>query len=690
MVYSQDFSYTYEQIMTMKKLYLTKANRSQHKHDSQKKADDPMERPQHSYMREALGVRIHLTNLKTILQETEETYKEIAVLRHFTFATPTKFNAGLRVNQEASCFLKQPPEDSIEGIFDGLKESAQISKHCGGIGEAIHCIRSEGSLISTSGGASHGIVPMMQLHNTTARYCDQGGDRRKGSIAIYIEPWHADILKFLDAFRLTGTEESITRDLFGGLWIPDLFMERVAERKMWTLFDPHTAPGLHLVWGVEFKILYERYEQEGRGIQVIFAPDLQDIISRRIMERGLPYILFKDSCNAKSNHKHLGTIQCSNLCTEIIQYTSPTEIAVCNLASLSLPSFFCKKEKKMDWDAFERTCHIVVRDLNHIIDGQYYPVEKARVSNMRHRPLGIGIQGLQNVCIAMGVPFCSPLGREINADVYEHLYHGTLSASCNLAISNGRTYESFPGSCFSKGILQVDMWDNVKLKMDWDTLRDRVRQHGTYNSLLTAQMPTASTAHIFGNVESMEPQQSNIFMRKVLAGEFPIVNADLMSTLRSQNKWNRAMYEQIIQHDGSIQNIPGIDDDTKAIFQTAYELKQKDLLDMSRDRAPFLDQSQSMNVFFASTVENGRPLLDRIRDMQNYGWKIGLKTGSYYCRTKSASKGFQHTVTSNTCFSETDLTFVCPLRRPLSLSSSSSSTSTTEKEEQDGCLACSA
>uniref|UniRef100_A0A0N4WWZ2 Ribonucleoside-diphosphate reductase n=1 Tax=Haemonchus placei TaxID=6290 RepID=A0A0N4WWZ2_HAEPC len=621
-VYDRDFSYTYFGFKTLERSYLLKIN---------KEASIAVaERPQHMLMRVAIG--IHGEDIDAAI----ETY-DLMSERYFTHASPTLFNAGTRWPQLSSCFLLTMSEDSIAGIYDTLKQCALISKSAGGIGLNVHNIRATGSLIAGTNGTSNGLIPMLRVYNNTARYVDQGGNKRPGAFAIYLEPWHADIFEFVALKKNTGPEEERARDLFYALWIPDLFMKRVERDEDWSLMCPHESPGLHECWGEAFEELYTKYEAEGRYRKQVKARKLWEHIVSSQIETGTPYILYKDACNRKSNQQNLGTIKCSNLCTEIVEYSSKDEIAVCNLGSIAL-NRFVTEDKKFDFDKLHEVAKVLTRNLNKIIEVNYYPVEEARRSNFRHRPIGLGVQGLADAFMLMRYPFTSPEARELNRRIFEVIYHAALEASCELAEKYG-PYETYEGSPVSKGILQFDMW-NVKPsdQCDWDTLRQKIKKHGVRNSLLLAPMPTASTAQILGNNESIEPYTSNIYSRRVLSGDFQIVNPHLLKDLVELGLWDDDMKNQLIANSGSIAKIAGIPDHIKRLYQTVWELPQKDIIEMAADRGAFIDQSQSLNIHIA------RPSYANITSMHFYGWKKGLKTGMYYLRTKPAVNAVQFTV----------------------------------------------
>lgn len=556
--------------------------------------------------------------------------------RWMTHATPTLFNAGSPKPQMSSCFLLTMKDDSIDGIYDTLKQTAKISQSAGGIGLAIHNIRATGSYIGGTNGTSNGIVPMLRVFNDTARYVDQGGGKRKGAFAIYLEPWHADVFEFLDLRKNHGKEEMRARDLFFALWICDLFMERVEANGDWSLFCPNEAPGLSDCYGDAFKELYIKYESEGKARKTVKAQDLWFAIIQSQIETGTPYMLYKDAANGKSNQQNLGTIKSSNLCTEIMEYTSPEEVAVCNLASLALPRFV--SDGKFDHDKLYEVTYQVAKNLNKIIDYNYYPVEEARVSNMRHRPIGIGVQGLADVFIMLRLPFESDFAKMLNKNIFETIYFAAMSASKDLAKVEG-TYETYKDSPVSKGVFQFDMWGVTPTdRWDWAQLKEEVMQYGVRNSLLVAPMPTASTSQIFGNNECFEPYTSNIYTRRVLSGEFIIVNKHLLKDLINLGLWSNSMKNKIIAANGSIQNIDEIPSDIKEIYKTVWEIKQRNIIDMAADRGAYICQSQSLNLF----VDN--PNTSKLTSMHFYAWKKGLKTGMYYLRTQAASQAVQFTV----------------------------------------------
>ncbi|MCG6139159.1 ribonucleoside-diphosphate reductase subunit alpha [Leptospira mtsangambouensis] len=616
-IYDRDFGFDYFGFRTLEKSYLLKLN------------GKIVERPQHMYMRVALGIHKHR------IGDVIKTYHLMSE-RWFTHATPTLFNAGTPKPQMSSCFLLTMKDDSIDGIYDTLKQTAKISQSAGGIGLSIHNIRATGSYIGGTNGTSNGIIPMLRVFNDTARYVDQGGGKRKGAFAIYLEPWHADIFPFLELKKNHGKEEMRARDLFFALWISDLFMKRVEEGGDWSLFCPNEAPGLSEVYGDAFVSLYEQYEKEGRARTKVKAQDLWFAIVESQIETGTPYLLYKDAANAKSNQKNLGTIKSSNLCTEILEFTSPEEVAVCNLASVALPKFV--SEGKFLFDKLYEIVYQMTVNLNRIIDENYYPVPEAKNSNLKHRPIGIGVQGLADVFILLRMPYESEVAKNLNIEIFETIYFAAMTASKDIAKEEG-AYPSFLGSPLSEGIFQFDLW-NVKPTGRWDfeSLRKEVVQYGTRNSLLVAPMPTASTSQILGNNECFEPYTSNIYSRRVLSGEFIIVNKHLLHDLIELGLWNSEMKNQIIAAGGSIQSIPSIPDSIKEIYKTVWEMKQRSLIDMARDRGAFICQSQSLNLF----VEN--PTVSKLTSMHFYAWKQGLKTGMYYLRTKAASQAIQFTI----------------------------------------------
>jgi ribonucleoside-diphosphate reductase alpha chain len=617
-IYDRDFRYDYFGFKTLTRSYLMRLN------------GKIAERPQQMLMRVAVGIH------KEDVQSAIKTYNLMSE-GWFTHATPTLFNAGTPKPQMSSCFLLTMKEDSIEGIYDTLKSCAQISQSAGGIGLSIHDIRATGSYIKGTNGTSNGIVPMLRVFNDTARYVDQGGGKRKGSFAIYIEPWHADVFDFLDLKKNHGKEEQRARDLFYALWIPDLFMKRVKENGEWTLMCPHECPGLSDSHSAEFEALYTKYEQEGKGRKTIKAQDLWFKILESQIETGTPYMLYKDAANAKSNQQNLGTIKSSNLCTEIIEYTAPDEVAVCNLASLALPKFVTE-EGTFDHDKLFEVTYQATLNLNRIIDNNFYPVAEARNSNMRHRPIGLGVQGLADAFIMMGFPFESEEARALNREVFETIYFASMTASKDLAKVDG-PYETIKGSPVSKGVFQFDMWGVTPTnRWEWDVLKSEVKKHGVRNSLLLAPMPTASTAQILGNNECFEPYTSNIYTRRVLSGEFIIVNKHLLKDLVKEGLWSKDMRQKIMAANGSIQNIQEIPQRLKDLYKTAWEISQKAIIEQAADRGAYICQSQSLNIF----MENAN--FGKLTSMHFYGWEKGLKTGMYYLRTKAATDAIKFTV----------------------------------------------
>jgi ribonucleoside-diphosphate reductase alpha chain len=618
-IYDRDFSYDYFGFKTLERSYLMKVD------------GKVIERPQHLLMRVAVG--IHGEDIPAAI----ETYTLLSE-KWFTHATPTLFNAGTPKPQLSSCFLLTMKDDSIDGIYDTLKQCAKISQSAGGIGLSIHNVRAKGSYIKGTGGTSNGIVPMLRNFDMTARYVDQGGGKRKGSFAIYLEPWHADIFDFLDLKKNHGKEELRARDLFFAVWIPDLFMQRVENNEMWSLFCPNEAPGLAEVYGEEFERLYDKYEKEGKFRKQIKAQDLWFEILESQIETGTPYILYKDAANKKSNQKNLGTIKSSNLCTEIIEYTSPDEVAVCNLASLALPKFITE-QGKFDHQKLYEITKVATRNLNKVIDVNYYPVPEARNSNMRHRPIGLGVQGLADAFIMLRMPFDSPEARQLNEEIFETIYFGAMEASMELSKQLG-PYETFKGSPVSKGIFQFDMWGVTPKsgRWDWDQLKRSVKQHGVRNSLLLAPMPTASTSQILGNNECFEPYTSNIYTRRTLSGEFIIANKHLMRDLMSLGLWSENMRQKLIGANGSIQSIPEIPQHIKDIYRTVWEISQKSIIDMSADRGAYICQSQSLNIHITN------PNFGKLTSMHFYAWKKGLKTGMYYLRSTAAADAIKFTV----------------------------------------------
>ncbi|XP_063612743.1 ribonucleoside-diphosphate reductase large subunit-like [Penaeus indicus] len=617
-IYDRDFSYNYFGFKTLERSYLLKIN------------GKVAERPQQMLMRVAVG--IHGEDIDAAI----ETYNLLSE-KWFTHASPTLFNAATRRPQLSSCFLLTMKDDSIEGIYDTLKQCALISKSAGGIGLNVHCIRSMGSYIAGTNGTSNGLVPMLRVYNNTARYVDQGGNKRPGAFAIYLEPWHPDVFEFLDLRKNTGKDEQRARDLFYALWIPDLFMQQVESNGDWYLMCPHECPGLHDTWGEEFEKLYHKYVEEGRYRRKVKAQQLWYAVIESQVETGTPYMLYKDACNRKSNQQNLGTIKCSNLCTEIVEYSSPDEVAVCNLASIAL-NMYVNPDKTYNFAKLKEVTKVITRNLNKIIDVNFYPVEEAKRSNMRHRPIGIGVQGLADAFILMRYPFDSEEAKLLNKQIFETIYYGAMEASCELAEKVG-PYETYEGSPVSKGIFQYDMWNVTPTDLhDWAALKAKVAKFGVRNSLLLAPMPTASTAQILGNNESIEAYTSNIYSRRVLSGEFQVVNHHLLRDLTELGLWDDETKNEMIAKNGSIQGIAKIPDDLKALYKTVWEISQKVVIQMAADRGAFIDQSQSLNIHIAE------PNYGKLTSMHFYAWKLGLKTGMYYLRTKPAANAIQFTV----------------------------------------------
>ncbi len=622
-IFSRDFEYDYFGFKTLERSYLLKIN------------GKIVERPQHMLMRVSVG--IHLHDLESVF----ETY-DLLSKRYFTHATPTLFNAGTPKPQMSSCFLLTMSDDSIDGIYDTLKQTAKISQSAGGIGVSIHNVRATGSYIRGTNGTSNGIVPMLRVFNDTARYVDQGGGKRKGSFAVYLEPWHADIFDFLDLKKNTGKEELRARDLFFAMWIPDLFMKRVEENGVWTLMCPNECPDLYNVYGEEFEKLYTKYEQEKKGRKTVRAHELWEKILESQIETGTPYMLYKDAANKKSNQKNLGTIRSSNLCTEILEYTSADEVAVCNLASLSLPMFV--ENNTFDFKKLYNVTKRVTRNLNKVIDRNYYPIKEAENSNMRHRPIGLGVQGLADTFILLRMPFTSAEAKKLNKDIFETIYFAALTASMELAKEEG-VYNSYKDSPISKGEFQYNMWgitdEELSGMWDWKALRQEILKNGVRNSLLIAPMPTASTSQILGNNEAFEPYTSNIYTRRVLSGEFIIVNKHLLKDLVNLGLWNDDLKQEIMRQNGSIQNIPSIPVEIKELYKTVWEMSMKDIIDMAKERGYFIDQSQSLNLFMEGAT------YAKLTSMHFYAWKSGLKTGMYYLRTKSAVDAIKFTLNND-------------------------------------------
>ncbi len=623
LIYDRDFSYDYFGFKTLERSYLLRMH------------GKIVERPQQMLMRVSIG--IHKDDLEGAL----ETY-ELMSKKYMTHATPTLFNAGTPKPQMSSCFLLTMKDDSIDGIYDTLKQTAKISQSAGGIGLSIHNIRATGSYIGGTNGTSNGIVPMLRVYNDTARYVDQGGGKRKGSFAIYVEPWHADIYEFLDLKKNHGKEEMRARDLFYAMWIPDLFMERVEKNEEWTLMCPNECPGLFDCHGQEFVDLYTKYESEGKGRRTVKAREVWAKIMESQIETGTPYMLYKDAANLKSNQQNLGTIRSSNLCTEILEYTSPDEVAVCNLASIALPMFV--EDGKFDHQKLYDVTYKVTYNLNQVIDRNYYPVVEARNSNMRHRPVGLGVQGLADTFIKLRMPFDSEEAKALNKEIFETMYFAAVSSSKDQAVKDG-AYETYEGSPISKGQFQHNLWgvkdEELSGRWDWKELREEVEKHGVRNSLLMAPMPTASTSQILGNNECFEPYTSNVYTRRVLSGEFIVVNKHLLNDLIELGLWNDDMKNALMATNGSVQNIEGVPDNLKAIYKTVWEISMRDILDMAADRGMFIDQSQSLNLFMES------PNMGKLTSMHFYAWKKGLKTGMYYLRSKPATSAIKFTVKKN-------------------------------------------
>ncbi|XP_014238595.1 ribonucleoside-diphosphate reductase large subunit [Trichogramma pretiosum] len=659
-IYDRDFGYNYFGFKTLERSYLLKIN------------GKVVERPQHMLMR--VAVAVHEENLDKVI----ETYNYMSE-RYFTHASPSLFSACTGRQQMSSCFLLTMTEDSIEGIYDTLKRCALVSKSAGGIGLSVHTIRAKGTRIAGTNGVSNGLVPMLRVYNNTARYVDQGGNKRPGAFAMYLEPWHADIFEFLDLKKNTGKEEHRARELFYALWIPDLFMQRVFDNGKWSLMCPHECPGLPDVWGEEFDKLYMKYEEEKRYKRQIDARDLWTAVLMSQVETGTPYMLYKDACNRKSNQQNLGTIRSSNLCTEVVQYSSPDEVAVCNLASIAVNMFvqINPNQRTYDFMKLKEVAKVATRNLDRIIDINYYPIKEAKNSNFRHRPIGIGVQGLADAFLLMRYPFESEEAQKLNIQIFETLYYGALEASCEIAKEKG-PYSTYEGSPVSKGILQYDMWNVTPTNLwDWAALKAKIAQYGVRNSLLLAPMPTASTAQILGNNESIEPYTSNIYSRRVLSGEFQIVNPHLLKDLTERDLWDEDMKNEIIANNGSIQNIERIPDDLKQLYKTVWEISQKTILKMAADRGAFIDQSQSLNVHMA------KPTTEKLTSMHFYGWRAGLKTGMYYLRTKPAANALQFTVDKSKLKTET------PSKNQSITENGNRSFKQEEEEEEDAALVCS-
>lgn len=669
-IYNRDFGYDYFGFKTLERSYLLKIN------------GNVAERPQHMLMRVSVG--IHPDDIEAAI----ETY-HLMSKKYFTHATPTLFNSGTPKPQLSSCFLLSMQDDSIEGIYDTLKQTAKISQSAGGIGLSIHNVRATGSYIAGTNGTSNGIVPMLRVYNDTARYVDQGGGKRKGSFAIYVEPWHADIFDFLELKKNHGKEEMRARDLFYAMWIPDLFMKRVEENGKWTLMCPNECPGLYDCHSDKFDKLYVKYEKEGKGRKTINARELWEKILESQIETGTPYMLYKDAANRKSNQKNLGTIRSSNLCTEIIEYTSKDEIAVCNLASISLPMFV--KEGKFDHQELFEVTKRVIKNLNKVIDRNYYPVKEAENSNMRHRPVGLGVQGLADAFIKLRLPFTSEKAKELNQEIFETLYFASLTSSMEISKIDG-PYDSYKGSPISNGELQHNMWGiedkDLSGRWDWTSLRKDIKKYGVRNSLLMAPMPTASTSQILGNNECFEPYTSNIYTRRVLSGEFIVVNKHLLNDLVNLGLWDEEMKQELMRANGSIQHIETIPMEIRNLYKTVWELSMKDIIDMSRHRGYFIDQSQSLNLFMEGAT------MSKLTSMHFYAWKSGLKTGMYYLRTKSAVDAIKFTVKKK--LEEKKITESNKIKEnipivpvePLSPEELKSMLSKSEQSQDDDCLMC--
>jgi len=673
-IYNRDFGYDFFGFKTLERSYLLKLN------------GHIVERPQHMLMRVSIG--IHLNDIKSAL----DTY-ELMSKRYFTHATPTLFNSGTPKPQMSSCFLLTMREDSIDGIYDTLKQTAKISQSAGGIGLSIHNVRATGSYIAGTNGTSNGIVPMLRVFNDTARYVDQGGGKRKGSFAVYVEPWHADIFDFLELKKNHGKEEMRARDLFYAIWAPDLFMKRVEQDSKWTLMCPNECPDLYNVHGDEFDALYTKYEAEGRGRKTIKARELWKKILESQIETGTPYMLYKDAANRKSNQKNLGTIRSSNLCTEIMEYTSKDEVAVCNLASIALPMFV--KDGEFDHKALYDVTVRVTKNLNRVIDRNYYPIIEAENSNFRHRPVGLGVQGLADAFIMLRLPFTSEQAKQLNQEIFETIYFAAVSASVEEAKADG-PYETYKGSPISQGEFQHNLWgikdEELSGRWDWGALRKKVKKHGVRNSLLVAPMPTASTSQILGNNECFEPYTSNIYTRRVLSGEFIVVNKHLLEDLVERGLWNEDMKQELMRNNGSVQNIDAIPDDLKELYRTVWEMSMKDIIDMSRHRGYFIDQSQSLNLFMEGAT------MAKLTSMHFYAWKSGLKTGMYYLRTKSAVDAIKFTLDNKAKEdpeTETVEATVTPAKQegavpvePLSPQELKEMIAQAKQSEDDDCLMC--
>ncbi|QMU62917.1 MAG: ribonucleoside-diphosphate reductase subunit alpha [Flavobacteriaceae bacterium] len=661
-IYNRDFNYDYFGFKTLERSYLLKLN------------GQIVERPQHMLMRVAVGIHKH------DIDEALATY-ELMSKKYFTHATPTLFNAGTPKPQMSSCFLLQMQDDSIEGIYDTLKQTAQISQSAGGIGLSIHNVRATGSYIRGTNGTSNGIVPMLKVFNDTARYVDQGGGKRKGSFAMYLEPWHSDIFDFLDLKKNHGKEEMRARDLFYAMWVPDLFMKRVQEDGNWTLMCPNECPHLYDTYGDEFEKLYQGYEEVGKGRKTIKARELWEKILEAQIETGTPYMLYKDAVNRKTNHKNLGTIRSSNLCTEIMEYTAKDEVAVCNLASIALPMFVTEKENGETFFNHKKLFDVtkkVTRNLGAVIDMNYYPVKEAENSNFRHRPIGLGIQGLADTFINLRLPFTSEKAKQLNQDIFETIYFAAVTSSMEIAKAKKEPYSTFKGSPMSEGEFQFNMWgikdEELSGNWDWGKLRKNVMKYGVRNSLLVAPMPTASTSQILGNNEAFEPYTSNIYTRRVLSGEFIVVNKHLLEDLVELDLWDNDMKEDIMRANGSIQHIEKIPATLKELYKTVWEMSMKDIIDMARHRGYFIDQSQSLNLFMKD------PDFAKLTSMHFYGWKSGLKTGMYYLRTKSAVNAIQFTLSKEKKVNEVE--------KPISPEEFKTMIDASKNADPDDCLMC--
>jgi len=660
-IYNRDFNYDYFGFKTLERSYLLKLN------------GQIVERPQHMLMRVSIGIH------KNDIDEAIETY-ELMSKKYFTHATPTLFNAGTPKPQMSSCFLLQMQDDSIDGIYDTLKQTAMISQSAGGVGLSLHNVRATGSYIRGTNGTSNGIVPMLKVFNDTARYVDQGGGKRKGSFAMYLEPWHADIFDFLDLKKNHGKEEMRARDLFYAMWIPDLFMKRVQEDGMWTLMCTNECPHLFDTYGDEFEKLYEGYEKVGKGRKTIKAREVWEKILESQIETGTPYMLYKDAVNRKTNHKNLGTIRSSNLCTEIMEYTAKDEVAVCNLASIALPMFVTEKENGEKFFNHKKLFEVtkkVIRNLDTVIDMNYYPVKEAENSNFRHRPVGLGIQGLADAFISLRLPFTSEEAKKLNQEIFETMYFAAVTSSMEIAKAK-EPYSTFKGSPMSEGEFQFNMWgikdEELSGNWDWAKLRKQVMKHGVRNSLLVAPMPTASTSQILGNNEAFEPYTSNIYTRRVLSGEFIVVNKHLLEDLVELGLWNNDMKEDIMRANGSIQHIDAIPTELKELYRTVWEMSMKDIIDMARHRVYFIDQSQSLNLFMQD------PDFGKLTSMHFYGWKSGLKTGMYYLRTKSAVNATQFTLSKEKKADEVE--------KPMSAEEFKAMVEASKDAGPDDCLMC--